>query len=470
MNSSIEQGIREQFDILRFSKNSIINIELKSSVPNKEMASIQNQLIRHKYMLELFKDKKVHVFTFVTDSKVLYMLNKDNKLQAIPKDNLTDYIDSDFLKENKLNEIDSTAMVVSPYNEPERFLKHTYFLNNNQNDIETKILSDSSNLIVLKGGPGSGKSLVLFDLAKKYFKEGKKVAIFFCAKLDNIAELNELYDFDVFSTNHPSFKLKEEELLKYDIILVDETQRMYSNHDTKFSEDKDLQKFINLTNRIKIIFSIDQRQAIHKSEISRNNQLYLESLEQAEIYELKYKVRTDKSLAIFIEKMLNLSKNNLEVVDFPNVSISYFEQKEHAIEYTNYLRIKNGFKLIELSEYITQTTRVRKRSKLNYASTDLFNVYGQEYDYVAIILDEYFSYQDGKLVGTYGEYYPYNQSRSVAQALTRVKRKLEIIVFNNPDVYSTLQKLMTWKEDKVTNSSYRYYDIGLHTNKNSLKN
>lgn len=85
-------------------------------------------------------------------------------------------------------------------------------------------------------------------------------------------------------------------------------------------------------------------------------------------------------------------------------------------------------------------------------------------------MDEYFSYQDGKLVGTYGEYYPYNQSRSVAQALTRVKRKLEIIVFNNPDVYSTLQKLMTWKEDKVTNSSYRYYDIGLHTNKNSLKN
>lgn len=470
-NSSFEHGIREQFDVLRFCEKSILNIELKSQLPMSGIDEVRNQLVRHKYMLELFDDLSVHVFTYVSQTNELYTLrdSDEQELIKVPISTLISYIDKNYSKENLLNRIDSTSMVVSPYTEPGKFLTHSYFLNNDQLSIRNKVLSDDSNLIILKGGPGSGKSLVLFDLAKKYKEQGKKVAVIFCAKLSNIYELNEIYDFDIISTNHNDFRKNETEFIDYDVLLIDEAQRMYSNHLDENAAPGKLEKMVKLTETIKIVFSIDHGQSTHKSEIDRNNQKFLEAQDHAPIYELKYKVRTEKNLGIFIQKMLNYKKKNLEVVDFNNVSITYFRSKEDAIQYSDFLKNESDYKLIEMNEYITASTRVKKRPKLNPKSTNLYDVYGQEYDNVAIILDEHFCYNaEGMLTGTYNGYYPYNQIRSFTQALTRVKRNLELIVVNNPNVYSTLQQIMTWKADKVNGPSYNYYNIGLHTNKNSL--
>lgn len=57
----IETGIREEFDVLRYSEESILNIELKSARPSKGLESVRNQLLRHKYLLGIL-DKEVNVF------------------------------------------------------------------------------------------------------------------------------------------------------------------------------------------------------------------------------------------------------------------------------------------------------------------------------------------------------------------------------------------------------------------------
>lgn len=41
------------------------------------------------------------------------------------------------------------------------------------------------------------------------------------------------------------------------------------------------------------------------------------------------------------------------VVEFNNVTISYFTNKLDAIEYSDFLRYKANYKLIEMSEFVT---------------------------------------------------------------------------------------------------------------------
>ncbi|EGO7948477.1 hypothetical protein FEW58_002703, partial [Enterococcus faecalis] len=57
-NYTIKSGIREQFDVLRFSNDKVLNIELKSQLPSKGLEQIKNQLIRHKFVLSTL-DKKI---------------------------------------------------------------------------------------------------------------------------------------------------------------------------------------------------------------------------------------------------------------------------------------------------------------------------------------------------------------------------------------------------------------------------
>jgi hypothetical protein len=44
------------------------------------------------------------------------------------------------------------------------------------------------------------------------------------------------------------------------------------------------------------------------------------------------------------------------------------------------------------------------------------------------------------------EHYPYIQKNIVFEALTRVKRNLTILVVNNPQLYESIQKILTWKD------------------------
>lgn len=66
-------------------------------------------------------------------------------------------------------------MMISPYTESEKF--------------------------AILGGPGTGKTLLLFDLAKYYADHGKTVKVFLAATLGyNVCqELNNKYNFEVSS-------------------------------------------------------------------------------------------------------------------------------------------------------------------------------------------------------------------------------------------------------------------------------
>ena len=82
-------------------------------------------------------------------------------------------------------------------------------LSHQQKDDETKIenlIRDSkSGLYAIKGNAGTGKSLLLFDLAKHISQNGLKVALF-CKNGDNLPEFNPYLS---------TFSLSGLELLNY---------------------------------------------------------------------------------------------------------------------------------------------------------------------------------------------------------------------------------------------------------------
>lgn len=97
----------------------------------------------------------------------------------------------------------------------------------------------------MKGNAGTGKSLLLFDLAKELHEEGKNVLLLFCGKLYNSFELTKKFGFKVseissYRRNLDDENKSNEDLNKADVIFVDEAQcrypKQYRNLLKKFPE------------------------------------------------------------------------------------------------------------------------------------------------------------------------------------------------------------------------------------------
>ncbi|WP_086315297.1 hypothetical protein A5821_002743 [Enterococcus sp. 7F3_DIV0205] len=432
----VNAGIREEFDILRFSNDTIVNIELKHDLPSGSYEEINDQLIRHRYLLSIL-EKRTVLCTFINSLNKLLLLKEDNTLVEVSFESLANMIPYDYILKNELENINLSSLIISPYSQPAQFANHQYFLTDEQKEVRKDILTNNQyNKFGLIGGPGTGKSMVIIDLAKEYQRLGRKVLVIFCASLPNSNEISTALDLNILSIKN----ITENVLNAHNIILVDEAQRLYKNQ----------YDWLMNTNNKKVIFSVDHQQTLHPEEkkLYIENQLKLSP--DIKIKELKKKVRTDLVMSSFIQKFLNLKAKGVQPFDYDNVNVVYFENKLDAGTYIEYMRQEENYVSIELTEYVTKTGNNLKRPKICMSSETSHSVIGKEYDNVLVPLDKYFKYdEDAKLVSTYNEYYPYYEDSCIFEALTRVKNKLLLVIIDNPDLYITVQEILTWKNDKL---------------------
>src|SRR5699024_1429558 len=111
--------------------------------------------------------------------------NEDDELIIITLQELSNLISNDYIDKNMLLQLELSDLIISPYTEPVRFKNHKYFLSDEQITRKKDISKSEKNKFGLIGGPGTGKSMLLFDLAYEYKDEGKKVVVIFCAQLEN---------------------------------------------------------------------------------------------------------------------------------------------------------------------------------------------------------------------------------------------------------------------------------------------
>src|SRR5690625_2566301 len=185
----VETGIREEFDVLRYSNESILNIELKGAIPPEGFEPVRNQLLRHKFLLSVL-DKDVNVFTYIESGYQLYTIDENEELIKVDTNTILDYITEEYTIDSSLRDLNLNTMIISPYTQPKEFSLRRYFLTNEQIEQRDNILNSTKRKIRLSGGPGTGKTLLLVDVAKKYQEKGKNVVIVFCSKMSD-SEANE---------------------------------------------------------------------------------------------------------------------------------------------------------------------------------------------------------------------------------------------------------------------------------------
>lgn len=433
LDQTVEDGFREQFDILRFAKDSILNIELKSKYPQDGLYGIYDQLDRHTYLLNTL-GKDVFAFTFVLDTNELFKIDKGG-LVKIDFREVANNIEEEYIEENSLKLIDASTIVISPYSEPDKFIESRYFLNHRQKEIRNIILRGNSGKFSISGGAGTGKSLVLFDLAKE-FNKNKSILYIFVASIKNSSQLSVKYDF-LFKSISEVKRWSIDDYNNFDVILIDEAQRL-----TRSQYDI----FINST--ATIIFSVDKEQVLKYDEENVDIQALLDDNPNVEKHILTDRVRSDKSLSTFIKKLFNLRERRLEPMKFPKVNVVYFTDVHDASEFIRDCEKVENYCCIEIAEYTTVFSKVKKRKQILSDSENGFTVIGREYDNVLIPIDERIYYnEDAKLIAVSNEYYPYLEINNLFEGITRVKHNLLFVVINNIVMFKTIQEIITWYDD-----------------------
>ena len=430
-------NFKEQFDVLRFANGSVLNIELKSSMPDGGRDEIFDQLDRHTYLLGTL-GKIVYAFTFVLDSKQIFRI-AEGELVVSSFDDIAKCIENDYIEENALESMDSTSILISPYSEPNKFVESRYFLNQQQKPIRDEILKCQSGKFCISGGAGTGKSLVLFDLAKK-FKKSKSVLFIFVASISDTKKLSNLYGF-VFKSISEIEITDVNYLNKFDVILIDEAQRL-----TKKQYDGLIQSMAT------IIFSVDRAQTLKPAEKNTDIEALLKENPSVKTFNLKTRVRTDEALSTFIKKLFNLKERKIQPMEFPKVNVVYYDDYAMAKDFIIDCKDVEDYHCIEIADYTTVSSGKKKREQIFPNSKNGFSVIGREYNNVLIPIDDRIGYnEDARLIATTKEFYPYLATNNLFEGITRVKQNLLFVVINNPKMFKIIPEIVTWYRDQEPN-------------------
>ncbi len=416
--------IGKEFDLLRFGEGSIINIELKRENTGEK---IKKQLIKNKYYLS-FLGEKVLNFTYVAEDKKLFFLDDSEVLTETSFSFLISQLKEQDVQniDNIDNLFDPSNYLVSPFNSTEAFMSGQYFLTDHQETFKKQIISLSTEtgpcFISIQGNAGTGKTLLTYDIAKEYIKKSKKVLIFHCGFLNSG---HEKLRQDYFWKISPIKNFNSYDFNKYDLIIIDEAQRMYKHQMEVFISE------IKATN-VKCIFSYDSQQCLSSYEIKNNIPQYIIEQVSPKVFKLTEKIRTNKEIAAFIKNLFDLSKKSPNQV-YSNVNVQYFSTVDDAKKYLDVLKVQ-GWKVIN---YTPSSYKNYPYDKFqNDIEVNAHKVIGQEYDNVVAVLDRYFYYKENGQLSTKG--WPntpyYHPTKMLFQIVTRARKKLNIIIINNEAV------------------------------------
>ena len=432
--------IANEFDLLRFGTDYIVNIELKSKLPEEsKLETITTQMRKQHYYLK-FLEKPLMIYTYIEDDGVYRYNHKNNCVELV---NIYHMIDTlahqtvDFeLDPDKL--FKPSNYLVSPFNKVERFISGEYFLTTDQAKKKKEILESIDNneylFFCISADAGTGKTLLTYDIAKTYQECGKSVLVLHCANLnEGQYRLNNNYHWNIKPAS--SLKCSDISLVikKPDLIVVDEAHRIWK------SQLEDLVTYA-YENGISILFSYDPKQYLRDDETKEIHSFLTDKHPEkvAELRRLTTKIRTNKRMASFIHNMMAIgsSQDNL---NYDNITIEYFSKVKDAQNYLNYLDATGKWKAITFTPSQYSPGSVNSLSHL--CDEKAHGVIGQEFDRVVFAMDSNFRYSDKNRLSSIASNY-YSLKGMLYQIVTRAVEELKIIVINNPELY---QKLISIK-------------------------
>ena len=402
----------KEFDLLQIRENQIINIELKSGAVSEE--AIQKQLIQNRYYLSAL-GKPIQSYTYISSqNRLMRLTNHDHVIEAS-----WNQLCAALQKEGKdysgdiENLFRAEWYLFSPLTEPNRFLNKEYFLTAQQRDIKRQILKkireEQTGFFSFSGLPGTGKTLLLYDIAMK-LSNRQQVCIIHCGEAGKKWEIlhKRLQRIDFLSDNQLETQFSLED---YHAILVDEAHLL--------SVEK-LNVLLDMSEDRPIIFSSDSEEMISPKEIDQSTMKRMEELPNLQTFRLTNRIRTNAELSSFIQNMMHLPvrKNQNQ---YPHVFVVYAnDAKEADTLVQDYVR--QGYQYFPQGE-----------------STELGITAVRDTEKMVVMLDERYYYDDEQYLRSRnlmrnGQ----SEVRSLFHLLNQAKENLTFVVKGNETVYGIL--------------------------------
>lgn len=413
--------IGKEFDLLRLGKKCVINVELKKTSTEEK---IKKQLTRNRYYLS-FIGREVYSFTFVSDSKELYFLKSDGCLEKTEFEFLVKLLNDQEIHDAEIVDelFNPSDYLVSPFNSTHKFLSNEYFLTHQQEEVKNEIICSlnspkAARFISIIGSAGTGKTLLIYDIAKQLIESKKKPLIIHCGYLNDGQEELKSNGWEIAPIKYYA----NYDLANYDLVIIDEAQRIYPTQ-----LDKIIEKVKLISGSC--IFSYDKLQTLSNWEEKWDISTKINTINPITGYKLSEKIRTNKEIAEFIKMLFN-NKRNLTITSKGNIEINYFKNIADA---KSYLEILDGGKWEILRFTPSQFSKEHHMQYSELSKKNSHHVIGQEFDGVVVTIDKYFSYdEDGELI--YRGIAYYHPAKMLFQNITRSRKKLNLVIIDNEEL------------------------------------
>ena len=219
-----------------------------------------------------------------------------------------------------------------------------YFLTTGQQKVKDEIYDELANTpfmyFSISANAGTGKTLLMYDIAKDMIQAGKKIAIIHCGILnDGHLKLRDTYAWNIRA-------IKEVNQIRISTIFdgcsaifVDEAQRIRGYQLSLITEK-------SVEENIPIIFSYDTKQYLRDDE-GIDIEEYLRTEHSKVITSpkrLTNKIRTNKELASFITNLFDVGKSQNDL-NYECITIEYMDDLRTLYEYIKFLQ-KEGWTLL----------------------------------------------------------------------------------------------------------------------------
>jgi hypothetical protein len=414
------QHISKEFDLLRFGSNYILNVELKNRSTTDK---VKKQLIRNKYYLSHI-NKVVHNFSFVVQTNTLYKLDSNNELETVDFSLLTQLLtNQNLLKiDNPDVLFNPSDYLVSPFNSTDKFVNNQYFLTGQQELIKDNVFKiinkNIAAFVSITGGPGTGKTLLIYDIVK-WIKVQKRTLIVHCGNLNE----GHISLIQLGWNIIPIKNFRNYDLNNYDLVVIDETQRIYATQFDQLIVDA-------TTSNTVCILSYDKQQTLSSKEARANIEGKINAVSGISSFKLSDKIRTNKEIATFIKLLFNNQRSDVALSNCGNVDFDYFTD---IATVKNYIQLvsNDGWEVLNLTSSLHTTEHHQSYSDIYGKNSH--TVIGQEFDNVAVVIDEYISYDSsGSLIYQSRTYY--DSVKMLFQNITRTRKRLKLIIINNKQV------------------------------------
>ena len=428
------QKLGKEFDLIRIADDQIVNIELKSG--NVTGEAIRTQLIQNRYYLSTL-GKPVYYYTYISGQDRLIRLSNSGRLVDSSFEELGMLLDNqDGIYDGNIEELfKEDKYLISPITDPGKFLRQEYFLTSQQRDIKKQILKNISDGHMLQGFtgiPGTGKTILLYDIAMHLSHRNAVCLFHFGSHRKELEQLNErLKRIDFYYCNRENIP---EVTRRYAAIFVDEGHGMGKH---AFETIRRYSKEWNAP----VIISYDNMDCVSEAERIGIGAPVIEAAEDFCGYKLTNRIRLNSELSTFLRVLFSASRTYKR--EYPNVTVSFGNDRDETMNLIRYYE-KEGYMFIwdkSMGSIPDMTDDFPGESLTRIESGA---VTGKEFDKVVMLLDDSFYYDEKRFLRNSDSDTGENAARimNLFHGLSRAKHRIALVIEGNMELMNMIYGIL----------------------------